>query len=60
MNCALINSIVCDRDILSKVGFSASTVDAPLDVKSNSYYTSNMSGASAFNEIIELILKSKY
>lgn len=58
-NIVLINSMECDTDILSRVGFSVSTTDAPLPVKSNSYYISNMSGTSAFNEVIDLILKSK-
>ena len=58
-NIVLINSIVCDRGELSRVGFSASPVDAPLNVKSNSYYSSNMSGAGAFSEIVDLILKSR-
>jgi len=58
-NIVLINSIECDKDVLSRVGFSVSTIDAPLHVKSNSYYISNMSGTSAFSEIIDLIVKSK-
>jgi 3-deoxy-D-manno-octulosonate 8-phosphate phosphatase KdsC-like HAD superfamily phosphatase len=56
----LINSIEADNDLLSKIGFTVSTFDAPLDVRSNSYYVSNLTGTAAFNEIIGLIIKSKY
>jgi len=54
-----LNATEDDPDLLSKIGFPASTIDAPLEVKINSFYVSNSTGTEAFNEVIDIILRAK-
>jgi hypothetical protein len=56
---AFINVSAADRNLLSNLNFSVATIDAPLEIKTNSYYVSNFTGSKTFNEIIELICFSK-
>jgi len=48
-----------DLVIMKKASFTAATPDAPLKVKSQSYYPTYNTGGSAVEEIAELIIKSK-
>ena len=48
-----------DLTIMKNVSFSAVTPDAPLKVKSESYYATYCSGGHAVKEIAALIIKSK-
>jgi len=48
-----------DLQIMKKVSFTAVTPDAPLEVKSESYYAAYGVGGHAVREIASLIIKSK-
>lgn len=48
-----------DLQIMKRISFSAATPDAPLNVKSDSYYPTYFNGGYAVAEIAELIIKSK-
>ena len=56
-------AVICrDNDdliIMKKASFSAATAEAPLVVKSKSYYPTYNTGGHAVEEIAELIIKSK-
>ena len=56
-------AIICrddaDLKIMKRVSFTAATADAPLEVKSKSYYPTYNHGGYAVGEIAELIIKSK-
>ena len=56
---AFINVSDADRNLLSSINFSATTIDAPLEIQTNSYYVSNFTGAETFNEIVQLISSAK-
>ena len=56
---AFINVSDADRSLLSSINFSATTIDAPLEIQTNSYYVSNFTGAETFNEIVGLISSAK-
>ena len=56
---AFINVSDSDRSLLSSINFSATTIDAPLEIQTNSYYVSNFKGAGTFNEIVRLISSAK-
>jgi 3-deoxy-D-manno-octulosonate 8-phosphate phosphatase KdsC-like HAD superfamily phosphatase len=48
-----------DLPIMKNVSFTAVTPDAPLEVKSESYYAAYGTGSYAVREIASLIIKSK-
>ena len=48
-----------DITMINRTSFSAVTQDAPLNVKSSSYYPTYNNGSHAVEEIAELILKAK-
>ncbi len=56
-------AIICrdeaDLQIMKKVSFTAVTPDAPIEVKSESYYAAYGTGGHAVREIASLIIKSK-
>lgn len=56
---AFINITETDHGLLSSLNFSATTIDAPLEIKTNSYYVSNFTGSDTFNEIIRIISSAK-
>ena len=56
---AFINVSDADRSLLSSINFCATTIDAPLEIQTNSYYVSNFTGAETFNEIVGLISSAK-
>ncbi len=56
---AFINVSDADRSLLSSINFSATTIDAPLEIQTNSYYVSNFTGSKTFNEIVHIISSAK-
>ena len=56
---AFINKTEQDNDLLSGLNFSVSTIDAPLELKTASYYVSNFTGTDTLNEILQIINQAK-
>ncbi len=56
---AFINKTEQDNDLLSGLNFSVATIDAPLELKTASYYVSNFTGTDTLNEIVQIINQAK-
>ncbi len=56
---AFLNNSDTDLNLLSGLSFSVATTDAPLDVKTVSYYVSNSTGSEALNEIVRIVASAK-
>jgi Low specificity phosphatase (HAD superfamily) len=56
---ALLSGDFSDLGIIEKVNFSAAPADAPLEVKSKSYYITYGVGEESVRELAKLILKAK-
>lgn len=57
---AFVNATVSDKKLLSEINFSATTIDAPLRLKTASYYVSNFTGTQTLNEIMGIICAAKH
>lgn len=56
---AFINVSITDHSLFSNLNFFVATNDAPLEIKTNSYYVSNFTGSKTFNEVIQLIFSAR-
>jgi len=56
---AFIGGDFSDLSIIERVSFPVATADAPLEVKSKSYYVTYGVGEEAVREVAKLILKAK-
>ncbi|NIP39585.1 MAG: hypothetical protein GWO07_14785 [Candidatus Dadabacteria bacterium] len=56
---AFINNSESDHNVLSALNFAVATMDAPMDVKTGSYYVSNFTGSKTLGEIIQIISAAK-